>query len=117
MRRALVVLAAFAAFAAPASAAPVVGTITAVGGAKDVQTAKKPGAKLRDVRQGESLTLGERIVVGRRTTLTLRLRRPPGVGKNADLVSIASPPGVPIVSTVDTKGDVIIVKVAPAPKS
>jgi hypothetical protein len=96
---------------APAAAAKVVGTVTSVNGPAQLQV--RVGTRLRPLRRGATLRLGQVVVVGRRARATLRLRRPSGVPVTRDLVRFTPGRGARPRIRVSRSGRVTTVRIAP----
>lgn len=94
--------------AAPAakSKAKTVGSVTALGGTKNLTIGGKRLAK------GATLTLGQHLVMGKGVTATLRLKKPKGVG-DRDLVDLRPAKGLKFTIKVSRVRGTITVKVAP----
>jgi hypothetical protein len=90
-------------------AKPTVGTVTAVSGTKKLSRAG--GVRLK---VGAKLTLGERIVLGKGVSATLRLLRPKGVASDVDLVKLDPVDGAKEDVRVARDGRYIVVTISPA---
>lgn len=91
-----------------------VGSVTAVGGTKNVKMRATAASPAVTVKAGTRIQLGATIIMGKGAKATLRLTRPSSVPKTRTLAFVRSAPGATHTSTVmkNAKG-VVTVRIAP----
>jgi hypothetical protein len=92
----------------------VVGTVTAIGGTKNVKIRATPTSKAVKAKGGTKLRLGATVIMGKGAKATLRLKRPKTVPKSRALVYVRSARGTTHTSTVTRAAKGILVKIAPS---
>lgn len=90
--------------AAAAKAAPVVGSVTKLGGAKKLQVQVGGKGKLKAIKAGGKLRFGDRLTAGKGTSATLTLTRPKSVAPGTSLVYVSSAKGSSHRSKLTRKG-------------
>jgi hypothetical protein len=98
-----------------ASSTPnIVGTVTALGGTKDVKLRATADVRYVEVKVGTKLTLEATILMGRRGAATLRGARPAGVPTSRDLVYVRSATDAKHLTTLSENAHSLIVRIRPA---
>ena len=90
------------------------GKAIAIGGSKKLQARDTPTGPLHALRAGDTLILGEEIVLGAGVTATLRTSRPPGVDADIDLITLKPTPGTPHLVSVSRQGTSTIIELTPS---
>jgi hypothetical protein len=92
----------------------LVGTVTAISGAKNVKIRLTPTSKAVKAKVGTRIRLGATVIMGKGAKATLRLKRPASVPKTRDLVYVRSAPGTKHTSTLTRDAKGVLVKIAPS---
>jgi hypothetical protein len=90
-----------------------VGSVTAIGGTKDVRIRATPKGPSRKAKVKTTLRLGATVVMGKGASATLRLTRPAGAPTSRSLVFVTSAKGTKHTSIVSRDGTILVVTITP----